>query len=92
MVSMKRDKKLILEILLFAEQYRKPEGNALVSPELNGYEPEYVREHVILCEEAGFLESTRDRQNRPGGGIARITWRGHEYLDANRGRVRTCPE
>ena len=83
---MKRDLSLILDILRFVEEHRRPEGNQLRAPEMDCHEPEYVREHVRLCEEAGLLNSARDKANNKHGAIERLTWSGHEYLDANRNK------
>ena len=86
MIPMKRDMGLILDILRFAEQGRRPEGNPLRAPELDGHEPEYVREHVRLCEEAGLLDAARDNARKKYGAIERLTWSGHEYLEAHRNK------
>lgn len=86
MIAMKRDLDLILHVLRTVEKYRKPEGNMIVMPDIPGYEPEYVREHVKLCGEAGLLDLGLQ------GAIRRITWNGHDYLDANRDKTLSFPQ
>ena len=92
MIAMKRDPHLVLEILRFVEQHRKPEGYPLQAPEIEGHEMAYIREHVRLCEEAGFLKAAKDRANNPYGAIERLTWHGHEYLEDNRNTMLPCRE
>ena len=90
---MKRDKDLILKILRWAEGEQKPKGSALSVPDFRGYDTDYVYEHVRLCVEAGYLAPGRTAVNSPDfTKVRRITWLGHEHLDANRGKTLTCPE
>ena len=69
---MKRYMQLIRAIMEYAETHGN--GAGLAPPEVKGYTPDQVANHVILCEEAGYLEIS------PGPLIDRITWAGHEFL------------
>ena len=80
---MKRDMDLCRQILLRVEDSSPNE--VLTRLGLSGDHPNSVSEHVVLLEQAGFLDATI---NRTFGGaiyaIRGLTWEGHEFLDAAR--------
>jgi hypothetical protein len=82
---MKRDMDLIRTIMLHLEAYPDADLN-LEEVVLEGYADDVVLGHLILLEEAGFIEMNVERYG--GGGhqifIHRITWPGHEFLEAVR--------
>ncbi len=62
------------------------EGEAPV-PELTNYSEEQKVYHMALCIEAGLIdgEMVRDSNGYPAATAAiRLTWKGHEFLDAAR--------
>ena len=80
---MKRIKELILRILRYTEE--KANGEPLRLPDCRpDYDPQIVRYHVELCEQAGFLKTAAARGTMGRGlKILHLTWQGHEYLDEN---------
>lgn len=80
---MQRDMDLAREILLAVE---KSEGMAgWIDLDLQGRSKDEVTYHVMLLEEAGLIEAHDltvhgDVDWRP----TRLTWHGHEFLDAAR--------
>ena len=80
---MRRYMELIRDILEYAEQ--KGNGKQLIAPEINGYTPDQVNEHIKLCCEAGYLEIVLANQATRHYHIGRLTWQGHEFLDKHRG-------
>ena len=83
---MKRDMDLIRSIMLHLESH--PEADLhLTEVEVEGYEKDVVTGHLVLLQEAGFIELSVERF---GGGepplvmVHRISWAGHEFLEAVR--------
>ena len=77
---MKRDMNLIRLQLL------RVEGEQLI-PELEQFTEEQRIYHMALCIEAGLVhgEIRTDPKGFPNGTVAiRLTWAGHEFLDAAR--------
>lgn len=87
---MKRDMDLVRELLLKLESYQKPPGTmAIVDPylgqfQIDGYSADQIAYHLSLIREAGFIESPGSQP--AGGGVTfrRLSWDGHDYLDAIR--------
>ena len=83
---MKRDMDLIRTIMLELEGRSEPALN-LTEMTIEGHDDAVVLEHLILLEEAGFIDMNVDYY---GGGetpqflVHRITWAGHEFLAAVR--------
>ncbi len=83
---MKRDMDLIRDILLRA-------ANAdfgVLSSEafaIEGYDARTVAAHFELLDEAGLVDAdllTLERSGVHSGKVLRVTWAGHDYLDAVR--------
>ena len=86
-IIMKRDMDLIRAMLLKIEEY--PHG---YSPqiEIDGYDGEQIGYHAVLLGEAGLavVENTSAHgANSPSAMVVRITWSGHEFLDAARDKT-----
>lgn len=82
---MKRDMDLIRAIMLELESHSAADLN-LEEVVIDGYDDDIVLGHLLLLREAGFIEMNYERF---GGGeqqifIHRITWTGHEFLEAVR--------
>lgn len=85
---MKRDPELIRKLLLFFEE--RPDIGLIEAKSIGieGHDPTTIQYHIDLMYEAGFLScepvssSTSDRliYALP----FRLTWQGHEFLDAAR--------
>ena len=75
---MKRDMKLIREILLWAENKASA---SLETPTLPGYDPTAILFQVKLLKDAGFVDA-EDKNGR--WAISLLTWAGCEYLDSIR--------
>lgn len=84
---MKRDMQLIRAMLLEVESWppgaRVPSSRLVIEP----YTEEQVRYHAELLHDAGFIGGVlavhRASGDRPAI-IGRLTWRGHEFVDATR--------
>lgn len=81
---MKRDMELIRRLLLAIEVEDNPSGPAAL--EVEGYGRDEVDYHLVLLLDAGLIEGTRTAtRNRPNlVRVRRLTWAGHEFLDAAR--------
>lgn len=82
---MPRDKRLILTILRCV----RDKGEARGFPGVPDMNPRYATDetayHVGLCEQAGFLETDKAKTTDGVDYLRhRLTWQGHEYLEANR--------
>ena len=77
---MKRDMDLIRQILLEIE--KEPVLGRMISLDIESYSPEEASYHVMILNEAGLIEATALDGHRwiP----KRLTWQGHEFLDAAR--------
>jgi hypothetical protein len=78
---MKRDLDIVRGILLEIE--KQSSWNSEINLQFDAYSPEEVSYHVMLLHEAGLivgtdLSSFSDLQWIP----VRLTWQGHEFLDA----------
>ena len=77
---MNRDNHLICKIL----RYVAEKGNGpLEFPSFNGFSAHKIEHHVLLCNDAGFIELTGGNglMGAPVGLIGRLTWSGHNALD-----------
>lgn len=80
---MKRDMDLVRTILLTVEEKGLPRG--FFQLDLPGYDQETVSHHVLLLGDAGLLEvQNRKLLNHFEVMPKRLTWAGHEFLDAAR--------
>ncbi|HEX8523206.1 MAG TPA: DUF2513 domain-containing protein [Tepidisphaeraceae bacterium] len=81
---MKRDMDLIRKILQQLEEH--PAGNAPESVAVDGTDPLVVGYHCALLVEAGLVDgAVQDNMGEsPTATIHRLTWQGHEFLDASR--------
>ncbi|WP_447971379.1 DUF2513 domain-containing protein [Nitrospira sp. M1] len=84
---MKRDMELVRKILLDVESLRSSETESYYTPKLDGYSEEEIHYHCALMEEAGLLDVKH--RNIMGTKFPlcypkRLTWYGHEFLDAAR--------
>ena len=76
-----------VQLVTGRDQGETPAGERLQTPEFDGYSEPEVHHHLGLCEEAGYLVLHPSHQGGPPrrfGGITRLTWKGHETLDAMR--------
>lgn len=80
---MKRDWNLIFDILTYAEEHANANSNHASIPEFENFTREQVLEHVLLCEEAGYLETVRF-DSPLGLVIFRLKWFGHQTLERMR--------
>ena len=82
---MQRKMKLTRKLLEYVEMSNTEER--LPVPEFREYREAEVRYHLGLCEEAGYLVLYQPETNDPirrFGGVSRLTWSGHEALNAMR--------
>lgn len=82
---MKRDMELIRQIALRIEE--APGGFAPHPFEVDGYSDEQVGYHVLLMIEGGLLHGidlTAMDDPTPQAVPSRLTWEGHEFIDAAR--------
>ena len=85
---MKRDPEIIRKLLLFFEE--KPDVSLVEakSIKVDGYDPGTIQYHIDLMYEAGFLSSETTSSSTSDRLIYalpfRLTWKGHEFLDAAR--------
>jgi hypothetical protein len=82
---MKRDMDFVRSILLAVETAEQPNQPIVIV----GRSPIEIGYRVEIMHEARLLEGTaaRDPAGRPGYGgyrISRLTWKGHEFLEATR--------
>ena len=82
---MKRDMDLVRSILIEVE--KQPSGFASQEIHLEGYTDEQVGYHASIMHEAGLVHAvdvTVLSGTSPQAVITRLTWHGHEFLDAAR--------
>lgn len=82
---MKRDMDLIRKILLAVEA--SDSGWSPESLTIDGYSDREVGYHCLLIVEAGLCngeETTGGHDASPNAFLDRLTWQGHEFLDAAR--------
>lgn len=89
---MKRDMKLITEILRYAEGHADG-GKSQCVPQRDSLAPNFddltdakIHYHINLCVEAGFLEVEESNDVVPDTcipwcRILNLTWQGHDFLD-----------
>lgn len=78
-----RDMDLVRRIL--AEVQEAPYDMDMVELQLDDYDESVTSYHVLLLQEAGLLEATDERRfGRPIWKPVRLTWDGHEFLEASR--------
>ena len=83
---MKRDVDLIRQIILQAEQANE-KINVGAKFKVKGYDDILVAKHIELLVEAGLLKARLTRTDTDGvvgAYVERLTWDGHEFLDAAR--------
>jgi Hypothetical protein (DUF2513) len=82
---MKRDMDLARAILLKIEEHPDSDGIGWVSLEIEGRSDREIGYHVMLLHEADLLEAI-DASDSEGSDWrpVRLTWAGHEFLDAAR--------
>jgi len=82
---MKRDMELVRNLLLEIE--RHPEAYAPVAIEVPGYQKDMIGYHLALLLDAGLIEGSAGMimgQKYPRVKVKRLTWAGHEFLEAAR--------
>jgi DNA-binding transcriptional ArsR family regulator len=81
---MKRDMDLVRKIMLAVEASERPLDSSLIR--IAGYTPETITEHMRLLNEAGLIEgiSAYSVEHRLKWIELRLTWNGHDFLDAAR--------
>lgn len=79
---MKRDMKLIREMLLAIESTPAGKLYAIEDDPIEGHDIATLQGHLRLLDDAGFV--AKIHLTRGGGGCSGLTWAGHEFLDASR--------
>ena len=87
MPKMKRDMNLARRIMIESE---KQETSQQISPsDIKGFTEEEVSYHVMLLDEAGLLVGINNSSANDTYWFAdRLTWQGHEFLEAARDNTR----
>jgi len=82
---MERDLDLVRILLLEIERGTSPSG-LHEAPKAEGYEDVKVLYHLVIMQQAGLIEAAIhiDRGALVGAHSIRLTWNGHEFLDAAR--------
>ncbi len=83
---MRRDMDLVRAILLRAEESDYGELSAAAFGE-EGYDIRTAAAHMLLMDEAGLVDAnmlTLESEGAVEGHVNRLTWAGHDYLDAIR--------
>ena len=80
---MKRDLDLVRKILIHFEDKENDQMEENV--QIEGYEPHFVRYHLLLMDEAGLLRCERSLSKATPSRVIRVypfslTWKGHEFL------------
>lgn len=86
---MKRDMELIRKMLLAVEYSES--GRAPRPLMIEGYDPAIIGYHSLLLVEAGLCTGAEHKtlgQPTPNATLFRLTWAGHEFLDAARDETR----
>ena len=80
---MKRDMDLIREILFECE--KQDGADQMIQVNIEGHPDQEINYHLVLLRDAGFIEaSVLDTQIGPIVQPLRLTWNGHEFLNAAR--------
>ncbi|HLO32744.1 MAG TPA: DUF2513 domain-containing protein [Anaerolineales bacterium] len=77
---MKRDMDLARKILLMVEQ--QPTYRQKITLDIPGYSSEEISYHVLLLAEANLIETEISSRQSAEYKPKRLTWEGHEFLDA----------
>jgi len=78
--DMKRDMELVRLILLGQETGETP-------PELSEYSKEAIIYHYQIMDDAGLIVASFEKDISGiafGGGVNRLTWAGHDFLDSTK--------
>ena len=83
---MKRDPDLIRNILLALESTQKPEEVMTAKRlKLDGWSEDEINYNLLLLLEAGYIKGKdSSSDNKTIVFVTRLTWEGHEFLDAAR--------
>jgi hypothetical protein len=83
---MKRDMELVANILLEIE--KMPPNNRGDRLRVPGYDDDTISEHIVIMKDAGLIYAWKTDGLPPDGRremrASRLTWAGHEFLDAVR--------
>lgn len=84
---MKRDLDLVRKLLIYFEE--KETAEVVREVEIDGYDRINVLYHLVLMDEAGFLQCERTVSSTTPDRVIKVspfllTWKGHEFLDAAR--------
>ncbi|MCJ2165600.1 MULTISPECIES: DUF2513 domain-containing protein [unclassified Pseudodesulfovibrio] len=82
---MKRNMDLVRSLLFELEEH--PDGYSPDNIEVDGYSEEEVGYHFLLMVEAGLIEGEEISDlgsSSPSAMPIRLTWYGHDFLDASR--------
>lgn len=79
---MKRDMDLVRKILLKVEMNQS--ANDIVEVHIDGYSEDQIAYHIAILTEAGLLENIHNGRIVPVNITSRLTWAGHDFLDACR--------
>ena len=81
--DMKRNMDLIRDILLEIE--KQPDRHNWFSLRFEGFSLQEIDQHLLLLQDAGFIHLTRKTSsNEDTLFCGRLTWQGHEFLEAIR--------
>jgi hypothetical protein len=86
---MKRDMDLVRQILFVLEN-RQPDEDE-VDIEIDGYSAEEINYHVVILMDAGLIKAKYQQdihEDIPTWFDLRLTWEGHEFIDAARDNKR----
>lgn len=86
---MKRDMDLVRKILFEVE--KEPFSGKAFDVHLDGYTVDEINYNVMLLKEAGLIETKAWTSMQTGSSRwkpVRLTWEGHEFLDAARDNAR----
>ena len=82
-IAVKRDMELVRLILLELE--KEPYSQGPIELEIPGRTQDQISYHVMLLHEAGLINATDlSTFAGPDWKPTRLTWQGHEFLDASR--------
>lgn len=80
---MPRDMKLIWKILGYVSDEDHSYGGEISIPNYEQHARGKVLHHLILCEEAGYIELNKEEKgSKKPTSIKRMTWAGYEALEA----------
>jgi hypothetical protein len=82
---MKRDMDLVRKLLLKIEE--KTDSDLIYEVELEDYDKDLIEYHLELLQDARLIKAYFQNMSdgrRTFNSVERITWKGHEFLDAAR--------